>query len=49
MPPMQDDTSWFFNMLIAVLEIARPNKFVPDEKPFLKEMLYGIVESLSAS
>ncbi|WP_256807498.1 hypothetical protein [Bradyrhizobium sp. Bra64] len=47
-PPMQNDTSWFYNMLIAVFEITRPNRFVPDDKPFLKEMLYDIAESLSA-
>lgn len=24
-PPMRDDTEWFYNMLSAVLEVARPN------------------------
>jgi hypothetical protein len=48
MPPMDDDTMWFYNMLGVVVEIARPNTVVDERgKPFLKEMLQGIHESLS--
>jgi hypothetical protein len=48
MPPMDDDTSWFFDMLRVVLEIARPNTGVEQEnKEFLRDMLQGIGRSLS--
>ncbi len=43
MPPMDDDTMWFYNMLSVVVEIARPNIVVDERgKPFLKEMKQGI-------
>jgi hypothetical protein len=49
MPPMEEDTFWFFNMLRVVLEIARPNTGIePGNKEFLKDMIHGIAESLSA-
>src|SRR6266508_2085904 len=45
-PPMDENTSWFYDMLRVVLEIARPNTGVNDEnKQFLKDMLYGIADS----
>lgn len=48
MPPMGEDASWFFNMLRVVLEIARPNTGIKlENKAFLREMLYGIADSLS--
>jgi hypothetical protein len=48
-PPMDENTSWFYDMLRVALEIARPNTGVNDEnKQFLKDMLYGIADSLSA-
>jgi hypothetical protein len=47
-PPMDDNTMWFYNMLSVVVEIARPNTAVDERgKPFLKEMQTGINESLS--
>jgi hypothetical protein len=47
-PPMDDNTMWFYNMLSVVVEIARPNTVVDERgKPFLEEMLTGINESLS--
>ena len=48
MPPMDDDTGWFYDMLRVVLEIARPNTGVDEaNKEFLKDMLQGIGQSLS--
>lgn len=48
MPPMDDDTRWFYNMLQVVLEIARPNTGIDEEnKEFLRDMLQGIEEALS--
>ena len=41
MPPMNEDTSWFYDMLGALLEVARPNGGL-DDKAFLKDMLDGI-------
>jgi hypothetical protein len=47
-PPIDDDTRWFYNKLRVVLEIARPNAGIDDEnKEFLRDMLQGIEESLS--
>jgi hypothetical protein len=47
MPPLDDNTVWFSEMLRAVLEIARPNAAVDDEnKEFLRDMLHGIKRSL---
>lgn len=47
-PPMQEDTRWFTEMLRAVLEIARPNTGVDaDNKEFLRDLLHGIEQSLS--
>jgi hypothetical protein len=47
-PPMDDDTMWFYNMLSVVVEISRPNTVVGErEKLFLEEMLQGIHESLN--
>jgi hypothetical protein len=47
-PPMDDNTRWFYNKLRVVLEIARPNAGIDEEnKEFLRDMLQGIVESLS--
>ena len=49
MPPMDDDTSWFRNMLQAVLEIARPNTGIEEEnKQFLRDMRRGIGEALNS-
>ena len=46
-PPMDDNTVWFSEMLRAVLEIARPNTGVNDEnKEFLRDMLHGIKDLL---
>lgn len=46
-PPMDEDTQWFYEMLRVVLEIARPNTVVDDEnKAFLQDMLHGIGKSL---
>jgi hypothetical protein len=43
MPPMDDNTVWFSEMLRAVLEIARPNTGVEEEnKAFLRDMREGI-------
>ncbi|SNT02067.1 hypothetical protein SAMN05216374_2334 [Tardiphaga sp. OK246] len=48
LPPMDEDTSWFYNMLSVVVEIARPNTVVDERgKPFLEEMQKGIHRSLS--
>jgi hypothetical protein len=48
MPPMDDNTGWFYDMLRVVLEIARPNTGVNEEnKEFLRDMLQGIGQSLS--
>ena len=48
MPPMDDNTVWFSEMLRAVLEIARPNTGVDEEnKEFLRDMRNGIEVSLS--
>jgi len=48
MPPMDEDTGWFYDMLRVVLEIARPNTGVEEEnKEFLRDMLQGIEQSLS--
>jgi hypothetical protein len=47
MPPMDDNTVWFSEMLRAVLEIARPNTGVEEEnKAFLRDMRDGIDQSL---
>jgi hypothetical protein len=47
-PPMEEDTRWFKEMLQAVLEIARPNNVVDgNARPFLKDMLDGINLSLN--
>jgi hypothetical protein len=47
-PPMDDNTMWFYNMLSVVVEIARPNTVVDERgKPFLEEMLTGINELLT--
>jgi hypothetical protein len=46
-PPMDDDTGWFHDMLRVVLEIARPNTGVDEEnEEFLRDMLQGIEQSL---
>ena len=46
-PPMNEDTGWFYDMLRVVLEIARPNTGIDDEnKAFLQDMLEGIGKSL---
>jgi hypothetical protein len=46
-PPMDEDTRWFYDMLRVVLEIARPNTGIDEEnKAFLRDMLNGIQESL---
>ena len=43
MPPMDDNTVWFSEMLRAVLEIARPNTGVEEEnKAFLRDVRQGI-------
>jgi hypothetical protein len=43
MPPTDDNTVWFAEMLRAVLEIARPNTGVEEEnKAFLRDMREGI-------
>src|SRR5579871_4366496 len=43
MPPMDDDTVWFSNMLDAVIEIARPNTGLRGEaRAFLRDLLEGI-------
>ena len=42
-PPMADDTEWFSNMLVAVLEVARPNSGLDEQgQAFLTDMLEGI-------
>jgi hypothetical protein len=47
MPPMDDNTVWFSEMLRAVLEIARPNTGVEEEnKAFLRDMRDGIDQAL---
>ena len=47
MPPMDDNTAWFSEMLRAVLEIARPNTGVDEEnKAFLRDMREGIDQVL---
>jgi hypothetical protein len=47
-PPMDDNTMWFYNMASVLMEIARPNTVVDERgKPFLEEMLTGINKSLS--
>ena len=39
-PPMDEDTQWFYDMLRVVLEIARPNSGIDEEnKEFLRDML----------
>ncbi|MBI3699427.1 MAG: hypothetical protein HY242_03140 [Afipia sp.] len=46
-PPMDDDTGWFYDMLRVVLDIARPNTSVAaEDKEFLRDMLEGIGKSL---
>ena len=46
-PPMDDNTVWFSEMLRAVLEIARPNTSVEEEnKAFLRDMRNGINRAL---
>jgi hypothetical protein len=46
-PPMDENTQWFSEMLRAVLEIARPNTGIDEEnKAFLRDMLDGIQRSL---
>jgi hypothetical protein len=46
-PPMDEDTRWFTEMLRAILEIARPNTVVDeDNKEFLRDLLHGIEQSL---
>jgi hypothetical protein len=48
MPPMDDNTGWFYDMLHVVLEFARPNTGVDAaNKEFLRDMLQGIGRSLS--
>jgi hypothetical protein len=48
MPPMDDKTGWFYEMLRAVLEIARPNTMVAENnKAFLRDLQRGIEMSLS--
>lgn len=43
MPGMDEDTEWFRDMLMALLEVARPNTGLDDEdKEFLRDMLTGI-------
>jgi len=47
-PPMGDDTQWFFNMLSVVLEVARPNTSVDEKsKEFLNDMAKGINSLMS--
>lgn len=47
MPPMEEDTQWFTNMLLVVLEIARPNSSVDERgREFLRDMLDGITSTL---
>jgi hypothetical protein len=47
-PPMEEDTRWFSDMLQAVLEVARPNHLVDgNARRFLKDMLDGINLSLN--
>jgi hypothetical protein len=49
MPPMDDNTMWFYNMLRVALEIARPNTGVEEEnKEFLRDMRDGIDEVLGS-
>ena len=46
-PPMENDTIWFQNMLDAILSIACSNhRLEGDGRDFLKDLLYGIIESL---
>jgi hypothetical protein len=46
-PPMDEDTQWFYEMMRVALEIARPNTGIAEEnKAFLRDMLDGIQKSL---
>src|SRR5258707_5983644 len=47
-PPMDDDTRWFSDMLAALIEVARPNAGLDERgQAFLKDMLEGIRSRLA--
>lgn len=46
-PPMENNTVWFQNMLDVILSIACPNQgLTGDGKYFLRDLLDGIIESI---
>ena len=46
-PPMENDTIWFQNMLHVILTIACPNQRLEgDGREFLRDLLYGIIDSV---
>jgi hypothetical protein len=48
-PPMDENTEWFAQMLSAVVEVARPNSFHEGKgQEFLKDMLEGIQSRLES-
>ena len=45
-PPMGDDTQWFYEVLHALVEVACPNAVVgADDVAFLDDLARGIAES----
>jgi hypothetical protein len=46
MPPMRDDTQWFYDMLQVLVELACPNTGAsPDLEPFFRDVEQGIATS----
>src|ERR1700681_4592242 len=46
-PPMGDNVQWFGDMLLALVEVARPNVGLDDRsKEFLRDILDGIQQEL---